>query len=435
MAELVRVASTCRPGWPGTARRLGVRGLALAVESRRPEVLFEWSERARMLASRVQPVRAPEDESIVADLTELREMRGARGRTASSPEREAELRQRVRERAWQHRGSGEVADPVTLDELPRALDDRHRAGRVRRDGRRRGRAGGHDGRRRPGSTSASAPRSGRPARRAAARPRRRRVRPARRDGRLRPRRSWPGGSAPSPTLLVAPVLDAVGDRRVVLTPSGVLAGVPWTLLPGLRRPPGHGRPVGDLVAGPSYDAAAVGVGRLRRRPAGRPRRGRGHRRRQGVAGRAGPGRREAATAAAVCELAETVDVLHVAAHGRHSAENPMFSGLQLADGPWFGYDIDRLRRVPDVVLLSACEVGRSTVRWGEELIGMTTAWLHAGARCVIASAAAVNDQAAYDVLVAVHQQLAAGVDPAAALAAAVPAVSADTAPVPLVCFG
>jgi hypothetical protein len=66
---------------------------------------------------------------------------------------------------------------------------------------------------------------------------------------------------------------------------------------------------------------------------------------------------------------------------------------------------------------------------------MSTAWLHAGARCVIASAAAVNDQAAYDVLVAVHEQLAAGVDPAAALAAAVPAVSADTAPVPLVCFG
>ena len=106
----------------------------------------------------------------------------------------------------------------------------------------------------------------------------------------------------------------------------------------------------------------------------------------------------------------------------------MFAGLQLVDGPWFGYDIDRLPRVPDVVLLSACEVGRSTVRWGEELIGMTTAWLHAGARCVIASPAAINDQAAYDVLVAVHERLAAGLDPAAALAAAVPAVAADAPP-------
>src|SRR5262249_13958992 len=34
-------------------------------------------------------------------------------------------------------------------------------------------------------------------------------------------------------LLVAPLLDDLGDRRLVLTPSGVLAGVPWTLLPGL----------------------------------------------------------------------------------------------------------------------------------------------------------------------------------------------------------
>ena len=45
-------------GVAGQGVRLGVRGLALAVASRKPEVLFEWSERARMLASRVQPVRA-----------------------------------------------------------------------------------------------------------------------------------------------------------------------------------------------------------------------------------------------------------------------------------------------------------------------------------------------------------------------------------------
>jgi CHAT domain-containing protein len=142
-----------------------------------------------------------------------------------------------------------------------------------------------------------------------------------------------------------------------------------------------------------------------------------------------------ATAAAVSDLAGRVDVLHVAAHGRHSAENPLFSGLELVDGPWFGYDIDQLTDVPDVVLLSACEVGRSSVRWGEELIGMTAAWLHAGARCVVASPAAVNDAAAHDVLVAMHRGLAAGLDPAAALAEAVSMVTLDVAPTPFVCFG
>jgi len=142
-----------------------------------------------------------------------------------------------------------------------------------------------------------------------------------------------------------------------------------------------------------------------------------------------------ATAQAVSALAGSVDVLHVSAHGRHSSENPLFSGFELADGPWFGYDIDQLSAVPDVVLLSACEVGRSTLRGGEELIGMTAAWLHAGSRCVIASAAAINDAVAHDVLVAVHGQLASGTHPATALARALAEVDPDGPPAPLICFG
>jgi CHAT domain-containing protein len=232
---------------------------------------------------------------------------------------------------------------------------------------------------------------------------------------------------------VAPVLEAVGGRHVVLTPSGVLAGLPWTLLPGFT-----GRPVTVAQSATSWLARRRTT--LRSGSAGFVAGPRVARAEDEVtaAAKEWTGSRVLtggdATAGAVSELASSVDVLHIAAHGRHSSENAMFSGLQLVDGPWFGYDIDRLRHVPDVVILSSCEVGRSTVRWGDELIGMTTAWLHAGARCVVASPAAVNDQAAYDVLAAVHEQLAAGVDPAVALAAAVPAVSADTAPVPLVCF-
>lgn len=411
-------------GVGGHGVRLGVRGLALAVASRRPETLFEWSERARMLASRVQPVRAPEDPELVADLAELR--------ADPAPAREAALRQQVRERAWQHRGSGEVAEPVTLDGLRAGLGADTAlvayvvtaevlVALVVTE------------------TAATWVDLGQ--------------RQALDDllGGLLPDLDVAAADLPEPmaggvraalaarldtlaALLVAPVLPAVGDRRVVLTPSGVLAGVPWSLLPGyvgrpvtvaqsatswlLRRSTPLAMATAGFVAGPRVVRAEDEVT---------------------AAAKEWPGARllvgPAATAAAVSELAAQVDVLHVAAHGRHSAENPLFSGLQLADGAWFGYDVDRLRTVPDVVLLSACEVGRSTVRWGEELVGMSAAWLHAGARCVIASAAAVNDAAAYDVLVAVHQQLAAGVDPAAALAAAVGPVGRDAAPVPLVCFG
>nr|WP_232523486.1 CHAT domain-containing protein [Nocardioides sp. MAH-18] len=416
-------------GVVGHGTRLGVRGLALAVETDRADVLFEWSERARMLASRVQPVRAPEDEQIAADLAELREMAAEERR---DPAREAELRQRVRERAWQRQGSGEVADPVRLPELTAALDAETAlvayvvtataavALVVTADTTTWVDLGHRD------------------------------ELDSLLDG-LIPDLDMAATDLPDAmgafvraelaqrleglaSVLVAPVLDAVGDRRAVLTPSGVLAGVPWTLLPGFV-----GRPI--TVAQSATAWLARRTTPLRTARAGfvaGPRVARAEDEVRAAAkewAEAAVHAGEDATAAAVSALAEAVDVLHVAAHGRHSAENAMFAGVQLVDGPWFGYDIDRLRHVPDVVLLSACEVGRSTVRSGEELIGMTTAWLHAGARCVIASPAAINDRAAYDVLVAVHQRLAAGLDPAAALAESVPAATAGSAPVPLVCFG
>jgi tetratricopeptide (TPR) repeat protein len=411
----------------GHGVRLAVRGLSLAVQSRSDAVLFEWSERARMLASRIQPVRAPQDHQTAADLAELR--------AEPAPEREAELRRRIRERAWQHRGSGEVADPVALPELQTRLGEDTAlvayvvtaervvalvvtsAGTARHDLGARSRLDDALGGMLPDLDMAASdlpdPLAGS-------------VR-----GTLARRLDTVAA------LLVDPLLDGpsgLGERRLVLTPSGVLAGVPWTLLPGLV-----GRPVTVGQSATSWLARSATP--LRTGSAGfvagpRVVRAEAEVRAAAKAWRSAPVLAgDDATAAAVSELAGRVDVLHVAAHGRHSAENPLFSGLELVDGTWFGYDIDQLPAVPDVVLLSACEVGRSSVRWGEELIGMTAAWLHAGARCVLASPAAVNDVAAHDALVRVHEALAAGDDPATALAATVSAVSTDAAPAPFLCFG
>ena len=58
----------------GHGTRLAGRGLAVAVACRDAGVLYEWSERARMLASRVQPVRVPADAQISDDLAELRKL-------------------------------------------------------------------------------------------------------------------------------------------------------------------------------------------------------------------------------------------------------------------------------------------------------------------------------------------------------------------------
>ncbi|MCU1472791.1 CHAT domain-containing protein, partial [Amnibacterium sp.] len=136
----------------------------------------------------------------------------------------------------------------------------------------------------------------------------------------------------------------------------------------------------------------------------------------------------AAACGAVADVATEVDVLHCSGHGRHAPEHPLLSAIELADGPWFGYDVQRLPRVPALVVLSACEVGRVAVRWGQETTGLARAWLAAGADSVIASASAVADDAACETLAALHAFLAAGRRPAEALALA-------GAPTSFVCFG
>src|SRR5690606_2950745 len=135
---------------------------------------------------------------------------------------------------------------------------------------------------------------------------------------------------------------------------------------------------------------------------------------------------------AVTALAAQVDVLHIAAHGRHTADNPLFAGFELVDGVLFGYDVDLIPRVPDTVVLSACELGRSTVRWGEEALGMTRVWLHAGTRSVIAAPTAVPDDVASELLSGLHDGLSTGSSPSAALAAASVAAGLHA---PFQCYG
>ncbi len=232
--------------------------------------------------------------------------------------------------------------------------------------------------------------------------------------------------------LVRPLLPTLGERRVVLTPSGALAGAPWSLMPGLL-----GRPL-------TIPTSATRWLELRRAESPPPRRvglvaGPNLARAEEEVNRAaaewpqaqvlcGP----AATAEEVSALAARVDVLHLAGHGSHPGENPLFAAVELADGPWFGYDIDLLPSTPSTVVLSACELGRASVRSGEESVGMTAAWLHAGARSVLSSPVVIADDVACEALAHWHALVAGGQSPADALAEV--SASADDV-VPLLTFG
>jgi CHAT domain-containing protein len=127
-----------------------------------------------------------------------------------------------------------------------------------------------------------------------------------------------------------------------------------------------------------------------------------------------------ASAAATLELLGRADVVHLATHGRFRGDSPMFSSLALADGPLTVHDLEALPEAPRLVVLSACEVGRSDVRPGDEVQGVVSVLLGLGTSTLVASVLPVPHQLACDVTVAFHRRLVAGDRPAAALAAAAP---------------
>lgn len=101
---------------------------------------------------------------------------------------------------------------------------------------------------------------------------------------------------------------------------------------------------------------------------------------------------EAATLTAWYEHASECGVLHMACHGLFRGDNPMFSGLKLHDGWLTASDVMKQDLTGALVTLSACESGRSRVMVGDELIGLTRAFLGAGATTLVVSLWLVEDE-------------------------------------------
>jgi tetratricopeptide (TPR) repeat protein len=94
------------------------------------------------------------------------------------------------------------------------------------------------------------------------------------------------------------------------------------------------------------------------------------------------------------EMTGRFDLVHVVAHAKHRAANPMFSAVAFQDGPLFASEIARLGIKPDLVTLSACETGTMSVVSRDEPDGLARAFLARGARNVIASMWPLDDEVA-----------------------------------------
>ena len=108
----------------------------------------------------------------------------------------------------------------------------------------------------------------------------------------------------------------------------------------------------------------------------------------------------------------------------------------MADGPLLRARARLRRHLPDLVLLSSCEVGRASIRAGGEALGLASVLLRTGVGCVVAAVAPLPDETALKVMTRTHALLREGVPVAQAVATATAEDAAQTGVVaPLVCFG
>jgi tetratricopeptide (TPR) repeat protein len=441
-------------------------GLRLAIESGRPRQIFDWMERYRANSLHVWPVRPPTDEHLADRLAELRGVVGDITAEVSSGgdarvlvRRQAQLEREIRERHWLSSGRDssdtEPGSPAS-DHQRRPAGARRRLplGRLAIDATLGDRAlvelavsdgtlhavvvaGGRCWYRRLGpSATINAEldqlRFG--------------LRRAAYGGAMGQREA--GGRGPIATaaarldeLLFSPLRPLIAGRSLVVVPTGALHAAPWgalattagrsvTVAPSarlwLRREAASSEEAAGsearaksvvIVSGPGLPGASAEVRSLRRIYPEATALG---------------GRR--ARASSVTAALGRARVAHIAAHASFRADNGLWSALHLADGPLTVYELEAIRRPPELVVLSACQSGLSAVRPGDEMLGFVAALLGLGTRAVIASVVPVGDEATAPLMVALHERLHAGDPPAEALARARRARPSALA-ASFVCFG
>lgn len=124
---------------------------------------------------------------------------------------------------------------------------------------------------------------------------------------------------------------------------------------------------------------------------------------------------EEATLANLRALAGDCDALHLATHAVFRPDEPLFSSLQLYDGQLSTLEVFDLELRCSLVTLSACETALGVSGAGDELMGLSRAFLYAGAPSLVLSLWKVEDRSTAALMDRFYQALGQGVGKAAAL--------------------
>ena len=389
-----------------------------AVAADDPSLLLAWTERWRATAFALPPVRPPDDTELAEELGALRNLHlrlkeaTAEGRPVGQLERACRrLEEEVRRRTLRVPGG---VDPPTrrpdvqalLDGLGNArlvemvrLDDAVHVLVASSSGVRRHRAGSWQEALRRAEFARSALR---------------RLAQDIRTGSGRTMAAASAGDALEKQVL-GPAVDDLGEGPVVLVPPASLHSVPWGLLPSLwdrevsvapsgaawlqarEIPPPENHSVA-LIAGPDLDGCGSEVTAL--------------------ASHYPDADLHHAGTATANEVLASLDgrwLAHLAAHGTFRADNPLFSSLDLDDGPLTLLDLQRLRRAPYRLVVSSCNSGVSATAGADELLGLFSALAPLGTVGLLAAVVPVNDEASVPFSLHIHDRLRAGDTTAEAL--------------------
>lgn len=415
-------ATELRVNAGNSAYELGRLAMQIAVDGGDAGGVLTWAERSRGCTMWLSPVRPPADDELARSLAELRGLEmdldeaAVDGQdTSAMVRRKAALEDIIRQKSWHASGfRAEGPGPPSLPELRRALGaralvefvesggalyavtvrDRH--SRLVRIGALEEVEREADGLRFTLNRMASG----------------------------RGARGWEEAMADVfaqsvdrlDALLFGPLRSTIGERPLVIVPTGALHLFPWPALPSCR---GRSLSVAASAAlwlqavsrsraddGPILLAAGPGVshaaGELRALA--------------GIYPAAKVISGGAATARRVAAAMDGAGLAHVIAHGSFRADNPLFSSLRMVDGPLTVYELERLAAAPQRVVLSACNAGLSAVRPDNELLGVSSALFALGTTTLIASVLLVGDSQTGRMMIDFHRSLAAGLDAPAALA-------------------
>ena len=111
-------------------------------------------------------------------------------------------------------------------------------------------------------------------------------------------------------------------------------------------------------------------------------------------------------------------IVHIAAHGRYSKQNPEESGVLIGKNYYLAAQtVDKLPVVPDFVFLNCCYLGKTdesfkpdagSTKWNALAASISTELMRIGVKAVVAAGWAVDDDAAKDFALTLYGSLIAG---------------------------